>query len=116
MLYTRPEPPQAAPANDWSGPMNALMWLVNTVIDLYIWALIIYVALSWLIALKVVNTSNRFVYVVGDFLFRITEPALRPIRRALPNFGGVDISPLVLIVGLWFVRILLNRDIAPRFT
>ncbi len=84
--------------------MYAILKLVDTVIWLYIWALIIHVVLSWLIAFNVVNTHNRFVYLVGDFFYRVTEPALRPIRRVLPNLGGIDLSPLVLILGLVFVR------------
>ncbi len=60
-----------------------------------------------------VNTRNRFVYLIGDFLYRVTEPALRPIRRLLPNLGGIDLSPVVLLVVLYFVRQLLIRDLAP---
>lgn len=84
--------------------VNPFLWLIDTVIDLYIWALILSAILSWLVAFDVINTSNRFVYMVGDFLYRITEPALRPIRNILPNLGGVDISPLVLIILLLFVQ------------
>jgi YggT family protein len=87
--------------------MTALLILIDTVIDLYIWVLIIWVILSWLIAFNVVNTRNRAVYLIGDFLNRVTEPALRPIRRVIPNLGGVDLSPLVLILLLYFVRNLL---------
>ena len=87
--------------------MQALFWLVDTVINLYIWALILSAVMSWLVAFGVVNSRNRFVYVVGDFLQRITEPALVPIRRVLPNLGGVDISPLVAILLLIFLRRLL---------
>ena len=87
--------------------MQALFWLVDTVISLYIWALILSAVMSWLVAFGVVNSRNRFVYVVGDFLQRITEPALAPIRRVLPNLGGVDISPLVAILLLIFLRRLL---------
>ena len=93
--------------------MNALLRLVDTVIDLYITVLIIFVILSWLISFNVINTRNRFVHLVGDVLYRITEPALRPIRRMVPNLGGIDISPMVLILGLWFVQVLIRRDIAP---
>jgi YggT family protein len=89
-----------------AGPV---FWLVNTVIELYIWVLIAGVILSWLVAFNVVNTHNRFVYAVGDFLHRITEPALRPIRRILPNLGGIDLSPLVLILLLLFVQQVLAR-------
>ncbi len=60
--------------------------------------------LSWLIAFNVVNTSNRFVYSVADMLYRVTEPALRPIRSILPNLGGIDISPVILILILLFIR------------
>ncbi|WP_298726611.1 YggT family protein [uncultured Ferrovibrio sp.] len=84
--------------------MNSLIILITTVIDIYIWLLIASAILSWLVAFNVVNTSNRIVYAVGDFLYRITEPALRPIRRILPNLGGLDISPVVLILLLIFVR------------
>lgn len=87
--------------------MQALFWLVDTVVSLYIWALILSAVLSWLVAFGVINTQNRFVYLVGDFLHRVTEPALAPIRRVLPNLGGVDISPLVAILVLIFVRRLL---------
>jgi YggT family protein len=81
--------------------------LLVTVIDLYMWAVIIGVILSWLVAFNVVNTSNRFVYMVGDFIHRITEPAQAPIRRVLPHFGNIDVSPLVLILLLYFMQDLL---------
>jgi YggT family protein len=84
--------------------MLALLNLFNTVVSIYIWLLIASVVLSWLIAFNVVNTGNRFVYQVRDFLHRITEPLLRPIRNLLPNLGGIDISPVVLILALYFVR------------
>jgi YggT family protein len=87
--------------------------LIDTVINLYIWALIISAILSWLIAFNVINSHNRVVYTVGEFLYRITEPALRPIRRFVPLMGGVDVSPVVLILLLWFVRRVLWVDVAP---
>ncbi len=93
--------------------MHAFFWLIDTVIGFYITLVIVQVVLSWLVAFNVVNTSNRFVYLVGDFLYRITEPALRPIRRLLPSMGGMDISPVVLILGLYFLRMLLLRDVMP---
>jgi YggT family protein len=93
--------------------MNALLYLFNTAISIYIWLLIASVVLSWLIAFNVINTGNRFVYQIRDFLYRITEPVLRPIRSVLPNLGGVDISPIILIVGLHFLQVLVNRDLAP---
>jgi YggT family protein len=86
-----------------------LFWLINTVITIYIWLLVAGAVLSWLIAFNVVNTRNRFVFLVGDFLHRVTEPALRPIRRVLPNLGGIDLSPLVLILLLLFLQQVLAR-------
>jgi len=93
--------------------MNAVLFLVDQVINIYIWMLIIWAILSWLVAFNVINTSNRLVYTIGDFLNRITEPALRPIRRIVPNLGGIDISPMILILLLIFLRNLLQYDIAP---
>ena len=95
--------------------MNALFWLIDQVIGFYITLVIVQVVLSWLVAFNVINTRNRFVYLVGNFLYRITEPALKPIRRLLPNLGGMDLSPVVLILGLYFARVLLLRDIMPIF-
>ena len=89
--------------------MNPVHWLVDTVIELYIWVVIASVVLSWLIAFNVINTRNSFVHQIGDFLNRATEPTLRPIRNILPNLGGIDISPLVLILLLIFARRLLAQ-------
>ncbi len=94
--------------------MYAIFWLIDTVLGLYITLVIIQVVLSWLVSFNVVNTSNRFVYLVGDLLYRLTEPVLKPIRRFLPSFGGMDLSPMVLILVLYFLRVLLIRDLAPR--
>ena len=96
--------------------MTALFNLIATVIDLYIWALIISVILSWLVAYNVVNTGNKFVLTVMDFLNRITAPALRPIRNILPDMGGLDLSPIVLILGLIFLKNLLLYDLLPHLT
>lgn len=84
--------------------MNSLISLILTIINLYIWVLIASAVLSWLLAFNVLNTHNRFVYLLSDFLYRITEPALRPIRRIVPLLGGVDVSPVVLILLLIFVQ------------
>lgn len=89
--------------------MHSLLILIDTVLDLYTWVLVIWVVLSWLISFNVVNTHNRFVYVLSDILYRVTEPALRPLRRVLPNVGGLDISPLVLVLLIFFVRNLLRE-------
>jgi YggT family protein len=85
----------------FAGP---LLKLFVTVIDLYIWIVVTGVILSWLTAFKVVNTSNRFVYMIGDFIYRITEPALVRIRKILPVMGGFDLSPIVLIFGLMLLQ------------
>lgn len=93
--------------------MTAIIWLIDTVISLYIWILVLSAVLSWLVAFRVVNTQNRFVYAVMDFCWKVTEPALRPIRRVLPNLGGIDLSPVVLILGLMFAKNLLLYDLVP---
>ena len=84
--------------------MNALLWLFNTIIQLYIYVLIASAVLSWLVAFNVVNVRNPIVAQIGEVLYRITEPVLRPIRNLLPNLGGVDISPIILILLLLFVQ------------
>jgi YggT family protein len=87
--------------------MRSLYLLIDTILALYVWVLIGSAILSWLVAFNVVNTRNRAVYVIGDFLYRITEPVLRPIRRVIPNLGGIDVSPIVLILLIFFIRNLL---------
>jgi YggT family protein len=87
--------------------MYSILLLLDSVITIYIWFLIASVILSWLVSFNVVNTSNQFVSMIGEFLYRITEPALRPIRRFLPSLGGIDVSPVVLILVLVFLRNLL---------
>jgi YggT family protein len=83
--------------------------LISTLINIYIWVLIIQAVLSWLVAFNVLNTRNKFVYMLGDFLWRVTEPALRPIRRIIPHLGGVDVSPIVLILVLYFAKDVLRQ-------
>ena len=85
--------------------VNPIIWLTVTVIDIYVWFVIAGVILSWLVTFDVINLRNRFVYMVYDALFRITEPALKRIRRFMPRMQ-IDLSPIVLIVGLYFVRYL----------
>jgi YggT family protein len=92
--------------------MGAVLWLINTILQLYIWVLIIQAILSWLIAFNVVNTYNRFVYTLHDTMNRLTEPLLRPIRRILPNLGGIDVSPIILIVLIMFLQRLLLENAA----
>lgn len=84
--------------------MVALVNLITTVIQLYIWALIISVIMTWLIQFNVINTSNRFVYMIGDFLYRLTEPVLSRVRSIIPSVGGIDLSPIVVILLLAFVQ------------
>ena len=93
--------------------MHAVFNLILLVIRIYIWLLIGQAILSWLLAFGVVNRHNRAVAVIGDFLYRVTEPALHPIRAFLPNFGGIDISPIILILILYFISDLIIEDIAP---
>jgi YggT family protein len=84
--------------------MYSLLQLIDSVLALYVWVLIVAVALGWLVAFDILNTRNRFVYAVGDVLNRVTEPVLRPLRRVLPNLGGIDISPVILILLIVFAR------------
>ena len=87
--------------------MQSLLWLLDTLISIYVWILIASAVLSWLVAFNVVNPHNQAVRTIGEFLWRVTEPVLAPIRRFLPNLGGIDISPVLLIIGLYFIRNLL---------
>jgi YggT family protein len=89
--------------------MAPFVELIDIVLTFYVWVVVIYVVLSWLVQFDVINSRNQFVRTLGDFLFRLTEPALRPIRRILPNLGGVDLSPMVLILLLWFIRRLMRE-------
>ncbi|HEX6103601.1 MAG TPA: YggT family protein [Alphaproteobacteria bacterium] len=94
--------------------MNTIIGLISSLIDLYMWVVIIYVVLSWLVAFEIINTRNQFVRTVGDFLYRLVEPALRPFRRILPNLGGVDLSPLALIVVLLLIQGLMQEYLVDR--
>jgi YggT family protein len=93
--------------------MYAVYNLIDTIIGLYIWILIASVVMSWLIAFNVINTRNQVVYMIGDVLHRLTEPLLRPIRSLLPSMGGLDISPIILILALYFVRDLAFEYLRP---
>jgi len=90
-----------------ASPLYAVLWLINTVIWLIIWTLIINAVLSWLIAFDVVNRRNRVVDAVWDFTNRVTSPLLAPIRKVVPLIGGIDLSPLILILLLGFIQRLL---------
>ena len=84
--------------------MNSVLNLFNDIVNLYIWVLVINAILSWLVAFNILNTGNRFVYSVLEVSYKLTNPALNLIRRYLPNFGSIDISPVILILGLNFFR------------
>tara|TARA_Y100000588_G_C13926235_1_gene783689 strand:+ start:95 stop:379 length:285 start_codon:yes stop_codon:yes gene_type:complete len=84
--------------------MQSLLILFSQLVDLVVWILIAQAILSWLVALNIVNTHNGFVYAIGNFLHKITNPLLKPIRQFLPDMGGIDISPVVLILLLYFIR------------
>src|ERR1700737_1682741 len=94
--------------------MRALLDVVLLALQIYVWLLIASAILSWLIAFNVVNTRNQAVGMIGDFLFPITEPARRPIRNALPNLGGIDISPIILILLIYFIQEVIIRYIYPN--
>ena len=89
--------------------MNPFLWLILTIIDIYFWIILASVILSWLVAFNVVNRSNPYVRQIGQALEKLTEPLLRPIRRFLPDLGGIDISPIILLIGLQFLGILIDN-------
>jgi YggT family protein len=100
-------------ANRWF-LMRALFLVIDIALQLYVWLLIAAAVLSWLVAFNVVNTRNQFVAMIGDFLYRITEPVLRPIRNMLPAMGGIDISPIILILIIIFIRYCIALYILPN--
>ncbi len=93
--------------------MKSVLILFDNIISLYIWILIINVIISWLVAFNVLNTSNRFVYSLLDVSYKLTAPPLNYIRRFLPNLGSIDISPIILILALMFIRNLVFEMFAP---
>ena len=94
--------------------MRAVLDIIIIVLDLYVWLLIASAILSWLIAFNVVNTRNQFVSAVAEFLYRITELVLAPIRRLIPGFGGLDISPIILILLIMFIQRVIAYYIYPN--
>jgi YggT family protein len=94
--------------------MRSILDVVLVVLHIYIWLLIAAAVLSWLVAFNVVNTRNQFVAMVGDFLYRLTEPVLRPIRGMMPNLGGIDISPVILILIIFLIESVIVRYIYPN--
>ena len=93
--------------------MRSILYVILLVLDLYIWLLIAAAVLSWLVAFNVVNSRNQFVAMLGDFLYRITEPVLRPIRNMLPSLGGIDVSPVVVILIIILIKDIIVRYIYP---
>jgi YggT family protein len=94
--------------------MRAVLDIVLIVLDLYVWLLIAAAILSWLIAFNVVNTRNQLVSAIAEFLYRITEPLLAPIRSFMPNLGGLDISPIILILIIYFIERVIQYYIYPN--
>ncbi|MBT3792271.1 MAG: YggT family protein [Rhodospirillales bacterium] len=89
--------------------MQSLLILIDTILGIYTWLLFIWVMMSWLVSFDIINTHNRFVYLVMDFLHRITAPLIRPIQRMVPSISGIDVSPIILILGIWFIRNLMHE-------
>ena len=94
--------------------MRALLDIILIILQFYVWVLIAAAVLSWLVAFNVVNSHNGFVRNVGEFLYRITEPVLAPIRNVLPSFGGIDLSPMVLILIIFFIQRVIAYYIYPN--
>ena len=93
--------------------MKSIFILLDNIITIYLWVIIINAILSWLVAFNVLNTQNRFVFSVLDATYKLTNPALNKIRRFIPTFGSIDISPVILILLLIFLRNLISEVFAP---
>ncbi len=94
--------------------MRSVLDVVLLALQIYVWILIASAILSWLIAFNVINTRNQFVATIWDMVYRLTEPALRPIRERLPNLGGIDISPIILLLLIYFLQSVILRYIYPN--
>ena len=86
-----------------------ILWFIDQLLGLYVFVIIVYVALTWLEQLNIVSRGNQLVHAIMDLCYRLTEPVLRPIRRVLPDLGGLDLSPLILLLLVAVVRMYLNR-------
>jgi len=93
--------------------MKSIFILLDSIITIYLWIIIINAILSWLVAFKILNTQNRFVFSVLDATYKMTDPALNSIRRFIPTFGSIDISPVILILLLMFLRNIVFEIFAP---
>ena len=94
--------------------MKSIFILLDIIITIYLWIIIINAILSWLVAFNILNTQNRFVFSVLDATYKLTDPALNKIRRFIPTFGSIDISPVILILLLMFLRNLIFEVFAPN--
>ena len=95
--------------------MLALFQTIDLALNLYTWVLIASAIFSWLYAFNVINSRNQFVNAIGSFLVNVTEPVLRPIRRVLPNLGGIDISPIIVLLIIFFIRSFMWNTLYPMF-
>jgi len=93
--------------------MKSIFILLDSVITIYLWVIIVNALLSWLVAFNILNTQNRFVFSVLNATYKLTDPALNKIRKFIPTFGSIDISPIILILGLMFLRNLVFEIFAP---
>ena len=93
--------------------MKSIFVLLDSIITIYLWIIIINAVLSWLVAFKILNTQNRFVFSILDVTYKMTDPALNKIRRFIPTFGSIDISPIILILFLMFLRNIIFEIFAP---
>lgn len=96
--------------------MNALIHLLLTVIDIYWIIVLLAVIFSWLFQLNIINYHNPIARTIYDFTYRLTEPVFAKIRSFLPNLGGIDISPIIVLIALTFLRTFISEDLAPRLT
>tara|TARA_B100000953_G_scaffold22519_1_gene18593 strand:- start:1403 stop:1693 length:291 start_codon:yes stop_codon:yes gene_type:complete len=93
--------------------MKSIFILLDSIITIYLWIIIINAILSWLVAFNILNTQNRFVFSILDTTYKLTDPALNKIRRFIPTFGSIDISPVILILFLMFLRNIIFEIFAP---
>jgi YggT family protein len=96
--------------------LGPLIQILISALNIYVWMVIASAILSWLVHFGVLNTRNQVVSMIGEFLWRVTEPALRPIRRFMPNLGGIDISPIILILIIYFLQLVLQNVLVSLYT
>jgi YggT family protein len=94
--------------------MLAILDVIMLILNAYIWVLVASAVFSWLVAFNVVNSRNQFVYQIGRVLYQLTEPVLAPIRRRMPNFGALDLSPLVVLIIIFFLQSVIVRYVYPN--